>query len=184
MDVMVVEVSRETIKRRAEEVLAVIAHIRAVEGMKEAIHVVVERFVDGESHPELKRVGEVLALARRQALVQQLLDVDREALHHGNLSHEELISTGHHYEMLRHQACSYNHMLRGFIESCSQYFSRDELMEWLTRASLGREVWARGEVTGAVSEVALHAALQGLPEIRNLRYASVEEDLVDRKSVV
>src|SRR5471032_2667336 len=100
MEVPVVEVNRETLKRRAEEVLAVISHIRAVDGMKEAVHVVAERFVDGEPHPELRRVGEVLALARRQALIQQLLDVDREALHHGKLSHEELISTGHHYEML------------------------------------------------------------------------------------
>jgi hypothetical protein len=178
MDAIYLEVNRESIKRRAEEILAVISHLRVTDGMKEAIHVVVERFVEEEAHPELKRVGEVLALARRQALIQQLLDLDREALHHGKLGHDELVSTGHHYEMLRHQACTYNHMLRGFIESCSQYVTRDELMDWLTRASLGREVWARGEVTGAVSEVALHAALQGLPEIRNLRYASVEEDLI------
>src|ERR1019366_1120931 len=113
-----------------------------------------------------------------QALIQQLLDMDREALHHRSLSHDERVFTGHHYGMLRQPGRCCKSIVRGFIESCSQYFTRDELMEWLTRASLGREVWARGEVTGAVSEVALHAALQGLPEIRNLRYASVEEDLV------
>jgi hypothetical protein len=171
-------VTREMLKRRAEEILAVIAHLRATHGMKEAVSVVVEKFVDDESHAELKRLGEVLALARRQALIQQALDIDREALHHGHLSHDESVSTGQHYEMLRHQACGYNHMLRGLIESCSQYFEREELMQWLTSASLGREIWAKGEVTGAVSEVALHAALQGIPEIRNVRYASVEEDLV------
>jgi len=171
-------VNREMLKRRAEEILTVLTHVRGEHGMREAIGVVAERFVDDEEHPQLKRLGEVLALARRQALIQQLLDVDREALHHGHLDHEQLVSTGHHYEMLRHQACTYNHMLRGLIESCNQYFSRDELMSWLTAASLGRDVWARGEVTGAVSEIALHAALQGLPEVRMLRYGTVAEDLV------
>lgn len=171
-------VSREMLKRRAEEILTVLSHVRGEHGMREAVSVIAERFIDNESHPELKRLAEVLGLARRQAVIQQLLDVDREALHHGNLSHEGHIATGHHYEMLRHQACTYNHLLRGFIESCSQYFSRDELMNWLTTASLGRAVWAKGEVTGAVSEIALHAALQGMPEVRGLRYASVAEDLV------
>lgn len=176
--VVATHVNREMLKRRAEEIVLILSHVRGVHGMKEAVNVVVERFVDGEEHPELKRLAEAMAMARRQALIQQLLDIDREALHHGHLSHEEHISTGHHYEMLRHQACSYNHLLRGFIESCSQYFSRDELISWLTSASLGRAAWAKAEVTGAASEVALHAALQGLPEIRGLRYASVAEDLV------
>jgi len=178
MDATVMPVNREMLIHRAEEILAVISQARGEHGMKEAIDEVVERFVDGEPHEQLKRLGEVMALARRQALIQQLLDIDREALHHGHLAHEELVSTGHHYEMLRHQACSYNHLLRGLIESCSQYFSRDELMGWLTTASLGRATWARGEVTGAASEIALHAALQGLPEVRALRYATVAEDLV------
>jgi hypothetical protein len=32
-------------------------------------------------------------------------------------------------------------------------------------------------MAGAVSEMALHAALQGLPELKELRYATIEEDL-------
>ncbi len=168
----------EKLKGRAEEILAIIVHVRGVEGLKEAISEVVERFVDAEPDVELRRLGEVLALARRQALLQELLDVDREALHHGHLNHDEHVETGHHYEVLRHQACTYNHLLRSLIETGSQYFSREELMGWLTAASRGRATWAKGEITGAVSEIALHAVLQGLPEIRGLRYASVEEDLV------
>lgn len=160
---------------------AILAHIRLRRtelGLQEAVNEVIEHFVEHEPHPELARLGEVLGLARRQAVIQVQLDEDREALHHGHLSHEELVSKGHHYEMLRHQACTFNHLLRGLIESCSQYFSRDELMEWLVGASSGRASWAKGEITGAVSEIALHAALQGLPELRALRYATVEEDLV------
>ncbi len=171
-------VGREALTRRAEEILTIIAHVRGIHGLREAIAVVEERYIDDEPQPELKRLAEVMALARRQALLQQLLDVDREALHHGHLGHEENISTGHHYEMLRHQACTYNHMLRGLIEACGHYFTREELMSWLTSASQGRATWAKGEITGASSEIALHAALVGMPEIRNLRYASVEEDLI------
>jgi hypothetical protein len=155
-----------------------LTHLRPQLGLSEAINVMIERFVDDEPQPELRRFGDVLTRARRQALIQHRLDDDREALHHGNLSHDELVNTGHHYEMLRHEACTYNHLLRGLIESCSQYFSRDQLTQWLTSASQGHEQWARGEITGAVSEIALHAAMQGLPELRELRYGTVEEDLV------
>jgi len=164
--------------RRADEILSLVSQLRGELGLTEAINVTIDRYVDGEQHPELKRFGEVLALGRRQALLQQRLDDDREQLHHGHLNHEELVSTGHHYEMLRHEACRYNHLLRGVIEESGQYFGRDELMGWLVQASQGRHDWAKAEVTGSVSEVALHAALQGLPELRGLRYASLEEDLV------
>lgn len=171
-------VTRQDIGRRAQDIVRLIADLRPQMGLDAAIDAVHERFVDSEEHPQLRRLGEVMAYARRQALIQTRLDDDREALHHGNLNHEERISTGHHYEMLRHQACTYNHLLRGLIESCAQYFSRDELHAWLTSASVGRSDWAKAEITGAVSEIALHAALQGMKEIKDLRYASVEEDLI------
>lgn len=173
-----VPMNRAIFEHRAGQILELIAQMRKSHGFDEAINTVHERFVDGEGHPELRRFGEVMALARRQAVLQERLDDDREQLHHGNLSHDELVSVGNHYEMMRHQACTYNHLLRGFIESCSQYFSREDLMQWMTSASQGRGQWAKGEVTGAVSEIALHAAMQGMPELRELRYATVEEDLV------
>jgi hypothetical protein len=164
--------------RRADEILDLVTHLRGELGLTEALRVVADRYVDDEPHPELKRFAEVVALARRQAVLQNRLDDDREELHHGNLGHEELVSVGHHYEMLRHEACRYNHMLRGLIETCGTYFSRDDLMRWMTSASQGRAQWAKSEITGSVSEIALHAALQGLPELRGLRYASLEEDLI------
>jgi len=169
--------SHSLFARRAGEILDLIAHLRGDLGLSEALRVVQDRYVDAEPHPELRRFAEVLGLARRQALLQNRLDEDREALHSGQLAHDERVSVGHHYEMLRQEACSYNHLLRAVIESCNQYFSRDELMSWLISASQGRSQWAKAEVTGATSEVALHAALQGLPELRSLRYATLEEDL-------
>jgi hypothetical protein len=170
--------TREMFAHRAEEILQLVARHRGEVGLHEALRLASDRFLDEEPYPELRRFAEVIILARRQAMMQRQLDDDREALHHGHLSHEELVSTGHHYEMLRHEACTYNHLMRGLIESCGQYFSRDELMGWLTAASQGRGEWAKSEVTGAVSEIALHAAMQGLPELRGLRYATVEEDLL------
>lgn len=172
------QISSEVIANRAKDILRLIADLRREMGLAAAIEAVEQRFVENEPHPELRRLGEVLALARRQAVIQNQLDDDREALHHAYLSHDERASRGHHYEMLRHQACTYNHLLRGMIESCGHYFTHRDLMDWLTAASLGRADWAQAEITGSVSEIALHAALQGLPEIRGLRYASVEEDLI------
>jgi hypothetical protein len=171
-------VSKDMFARRATEILDLIAHLRGELGLTEAINVVLDRFVDGEPHPELKRFAEVIALARRQALIQQRLDEDREQLHHGHLDREARTSVGHHYEMLRHEACRYNHLLRSLIEGCGEYFDREQLTSWLVTASQGRAQWAKSEITGASSEVALHAALQGLPELRFLRYATLEEDLV------
>lgn len=170
-------VSSTMFVRRAEDILALMSHLRADLGLAEAINVAIERYVDDEPHPEMHRFGEVITLARRQALLQERLDDDRADLHSGALNHEERASTGRHYETLRHEACRYNHLLRGLIENSGHHFSREQLMRWLTAASQGRSQWARGEVTGAVSELALHSALQGLPELRDLRYATVEEDL-------
>ncbi len=164
-------------EKRAADVLNMIDQTREQLGLAEALNVAFDRYVDGETHPELKRFAQVIALARRQAVIQDRLDEDREQLHHGHLDHDELVSKSHHYEMLRHEACSYNHLLRGLIESCGQYFSRDELMDWLVTTSQGRSHWAHSEITGAISEIALHAALQGIPELADLRYASLEEDL-------
>jgi len=163
--------------RRAEEIVGTIGRLRGELGLNEAVRVALEQFADAEPHAELKRFGAMVALARQQAMIQQQLDDDREQLHHGHLGHEQLSVLGHHYEMLRRSACDYNHELRGVIESCGHYFTRDELMDWLASASQGRREWARAEITGAVSEIALHAALQGLPELRGLRYATLAEDL-------
>jgi hypothetical protein len=54
---------------------------------------------------------------------------------------------------------------------------REELVGWIASASQGARDWATGEVAGCVSEIALHAALAGLPELREVRYGTVEEDL-------
>ena len=178
IDAHLTPVDAGMIKRRAHDIVRLITDLRQEMGLKAAIDAVTERFVDNEEHPELRRLGEVLALARRQAVIQNQLDDDREALHSGYLNHEERTERGHHYEMLRHQACSYNHLLRGLIESCGHYFSHHELMDWLTTASLGRADWAQAEIRGSVCEIALHAALQGIPEIKGMRYATVEEDLI------
>lgn len=178
MDANLKFISKDDFINRAQDILRLMSDLRKEMGLGAAIEAIDERFVNHEDHPELRRLGEVLALARRQAVIQGQLDDDREALHHGYLNHDEHVSVGHHYEMLRHQACTYNHLLRGLIESSGHYFTHNELMDWLTAASLGRADWAQAEIRGSVSEIALHAALQGLPEITGLHYASVEEDLI------
>lgn len=171
------QLDSEHFQQRSQEILDMIGQLRDEVGLPEAIRQAIDVYVDDENHPELKRFGEVLLHARRQALLQQQLDDDRDALHSGRLNHDERLSTGRHYETLRREACEYNHLLRGLLESCGQYFSRDELCGWLDQTSQGRRTWVRGEVVGAVSEIALHVALQGLVELRGLRYASVDEDL-------
>lgn len=158
----------------------IIDHIdkrRSEIGLNEALTEATEEFVETQTNQELAHFAEVLVGARRQAKLQDWLDDDRERLHHGQLSHEENISVGHHYETLRHDACVYNHKLRSVIELSGHYFGREEMMDWLISVSQGRHEWARAELTGSVSEVALHAALQGMIELRDLRYATVEEDL-------
>ncbi len=164
-------------ERRAHEIIDFINAQRPLVGLPEALTEAWERFVAAEPNLELRRFGEVIADARRQAVTQRRLDDDRERLHHGHLNHEELAELGHHYELLRYQACVYNHMLRGLIERHHDQFTRETLTAWLISASQGVRDWAVAEVTGSVSEVALHAALVGLPELVNLRYGTVEDDL-------
>ncbi len=164
--------------KRAREILMAIETNRSGLGLTDALLLVNEQFADGEPRSELRALAELMVQARRMALVQQQLDEDRERLHHGHLGHDELTEVGHHYEMLRYEACAYNHKLRSFIEAHRELVEREDLTDWLSAASQGRRQWVVGEITGAVSEVALHAALMGLPELRNLRYTTVEEDLM------
>jgi hypothetical protein len=175
MDSVVLD--EDVFAQRAQTILRLIQELRSEIGLQEAIRVAMDRYVHDEANVELVRFGQVLLLARHHAVLQQQLDSDREELHHGHLNHDLRVSVGHHYEMLRREACEYNHLLRGLIEACGPYFLRDDLLDWLTTSSQGRREWARGEVVGAISEIALHAALQGLPELRSLRYATLDEDL-------
>jgi len=171
------QLTHDDFARRVQSIIELIDEQRGELGVNGAVSEAIERYVDPEANLDLQRFSEVVVLARRQAMLQQWLDDDREQLHHGHLNHEELTSVGHHYETLRHEACTYNHKLRWVIEHYGQHFSRDELTDWLISVSQGRHEWARAEVTGAISEVALHAAMQGLPELEGLRYGTVEEDL-------
>ncbi|MBW4061220.1 hypothetical protein HJC99_01460 [Candidatus Saccharibacteria bacterium] len=165
------------LNQRAEEILTFIESYRAEYGWARVVELAREKFVENEAQPAQQALGDLLLQARTLALVQGQLDDDRHALHSGRLNHEQDISIGHHYEMLRQEACTYNHQLRGFIESHRDSVDRYDLTRWLATASGGRHAWAESEITGAVSEIALHAALMGLPELVDLRYGSLGEDL-------
>ena len=169
--------THKQLEARAEDIISLITELRPQLGLAEALTATWDRYVDGEPQVDLRRFSELIADARRQAMIQRQLDDDRMRLHSGELDHEHRVEVGHHYETLRREACIYNHLLRGVIEQYGEHFSRDELTDWLTRASQGVHPWAIGEITGAVSEVLLHAALMGLPELIDLRYGTVEEDL-------
>ena len=162
---------------RADEILVFIESNRAEYGWSGDIDLARDKYVHQEAQPGLQALGDLILKARGLALIQGQLDDDRRALHSGRLNHAQNISIGHHYEMLRAEACGYNHQLRGFIEAHREAVDRYDLTRWLATASGGRHKWAEAEVTGAMSEIALHAALMGLPELRDLRYGTLEEDL-------
>jgi len=145
-------------------------------GASEASDYIEEVYANGHRPEPILSLAPLLLQAARHAKLQSLLDDDRNNLHGGRLNHAQLLETGHHYETLRHAACEYNHAVRSFIESHREDVTRDQLVDWLTEASRNHR-WADGEVTGATSEIALHAALMGMPELSGLRYATLEEDL-------
>lgn len=145
-------------------------------GASEAADYVEGIYTNNTCTEPMSSLALLLIHAGRQAKLQSLLDIDREALHSGRLNHYQNIETGHHYETLRHAACEFNHAVRSFIESHREEVTHDQLVGWLTEAGHNQR-WADGEVTGATSEIALHAALMGMPELSGLRYATLEEDL-------
>ena len=162
---------------RAQDVLLFLDVYRGRHERPRMVELANEQFITHEQRPELRQLAQLLLLARQQSELQRALDADRAQLHSGRLAHEARVTVGHHYEMMRRDACEYNHHLRGFVEANREHVSRADLTDWLTTASHGRRPWVEGEVTGAISEVALHAALMGLPELRQLRYGTVAEDL-------
>lgn len=168
---------RAQIVNRVEEIISALERGRTEHGVSEGLTLVWEQYVDGESDVELRRLSEIVADARRQAVAQRHLDDDKDRLHQGGLNHEERVEVGHNYEMLRRMACTYNHLLRGFIEKYADVVEEREVIDWLFRASFGVKTWAVSEVVGAVTELALHAALRDMPELISVRHATVDEDL-------
>ena len=164
------------LSRRVEYLLADFAERSHARGVSEAADEVESLYVAGND-TLLARLAPVLMRAQYQSHVQDQLDTERERLHHGHLDHQERVSAGHHYEVLRHAACEFNHLLRGFIEGHREELTRDELKGALVEASHGHERWAEAEITGSVSEIALHAALMGMPELTGMRYGTLDEDL-------
>lgn len=166
------------VARAADIITTVSDGLRDSKPLHEAIGIAIENYI---GHPDddekLQKFSHLIVNARKQAMIQDQLNEDRRLLHSGTLSTEDDISRGKHYDMLRREACEYNHELRKFIEGHSGDVTRDELTGWLSRASQGRNKWAEGEITGAVSEAAVHMALQGMPELRGLRHGTVDEDL-------
>jgi hypothetical protein len=161
---------------KVEGLLADMAQLTQMYGRSEAASSIEDTYEKGDN-PILKHLAKLLTRAERQALMQDRLDADRNDLHSGLLSHDQRQETSHHYETLRYTACEYNHLVRSFIESHREDVSHQQLGDWLTEASRGHRRWADGEITGATSEIALHAALMGMPELRGLRYATLDEDL-------
>ena len=162
---------------RAALMLAAIAKLREEHPLSEAINQSWERFVEAEPDTDLRQLSEVILDARRQNMIQQQLNDDRDQLHQGKLSHEEDVSVGLHYTMLRREACTYNHVLKAVISHWGPQMSREQLTAWLTTVSQGRREWAEGEITGAVSELVLREALSGIFELEDVRFTTVDEDL-------
>jgi hypothetical protein len=171
-------VGHEELSARADDIITTISSGLREHSLRESIDIARENYGDHADDPlDLQDFSRLLLDARKQADIQGRLNDDRAQLHSNDLSHEERLSVGHHYEMLRRSACEYNHELRNFIEMHSHSIDRQELTDWLTRSSQGRHKWAEGEITGAVSEIGVHAALQGMRELRQVRHGSVDEDL-------
>jgi hypothetical protein len=152
--------------------------LRAEQGQSEAMTSVWEKYVEAETDPELRRLGELVADSRRQAMIQRQLDEDREAMHGGRLDREQFQEMHHRFDTLRRNACVYNHMTRVFIDEYAEVVSEHELLDWMIGASFGARQWALAVVRGAVSEIALREALSHMPELSGVRHSTVEEDLI------
>jgi hypothetical protein len=170
--------SRSQLVDRAEEIVTATDRARTEHGQSEGLTLVWERFVDNEPDADLRRLGELVADARRQAMIQRQLDDDREKMHSGELSRDEFLDVHNHFDTLRRNACVYNHMIRVFIDEYAEVVSERELLDWLIGASFGARHWALAVVRGAVSEIALREALNNMPELSGVRHSTVEEDLI------
>lgn len=171
-----ISLPEKTIEREVDGLLQDLSQLTHLYGRSEAAASIEDTY-EKSTNPVLSQLARLLSHAERQALMQDQLNSDRNDLHSGLLTHIQRLEVGNHYETLRYTACEYNHAVRSFIEAHREYVSHAQLLDWLTQASQGQRRWADGEVTGATSEIALHAALMGMPELSGLRYATLEEDL-------
>jgi|GEM_PF-1265449 hypothetical protein len=170
--------TRSQVVDRAETIVSDLDSFRAQHGQSEALTLVWEKYVEAETDPDMRRLGELIADSRRQAMIQHQLDDDREAMHSGRLNREQFQEMQHRFDTLRRNACVYNHMTRVFIDEYAEVVSEHEIVDWMIGASFGARQWALAVVRGAVSEIALRRALLNMPELSGVRHSTVEEDLV------
>jgi len=173
----IVKLTRTQIADRVADIARFFEETRRHLSQREILTAAWEKYVEGEQNPELRRLSEIVADARRQVMIQRQLDDDRERLHHERMDHHQHVALAQHYDTLREEACVFNHSLRRFIEGYAGEVNENEVMEWLMIAGFGAREWAESEVIGAVSEIALLTALKDMPELSQVRHATVEEDL-------
>ncbi len=79
---------------------------------------------------------------------------------------------------LKYRACEYNHVVRDTILQGRRQFDRPTPTSWMTGATSSRYPrWARDTIAGASAEVALYDALNTMPEMADVAFASTEKDL-------
>lgn len=131
-----------------------------------------QTYVTEEDNPDLAGFSSLILGAYGYHFYQRELDSVRG----GGYNHLNIPEQRSYRDQYRYALCQYNHQIRDFILAHGEEVPRQRLERW-TGAVSGADQWAKSLVAGAVSEAAIFVALQDEPELHNLRFGSIEEDL-------
>jgi hypothetical protein len=80
----------------------------------------------------------------------------------------------------KYMLCQFNHQIRDFILAHGDQVPRDKFEAWMAKCGQVPEQWANSRIAGVISEIGVYMALLDEPSLINLRFGSVEEDLLGK----
>lgn len=165
----------EDIRADIEDIFLTVDRFKPSLGADAAFLKAWDTYVDDEENPYLQQVAGVVINAHFQAQHFKHLQA-LQAQSSPELPSSRLNDARHEMREIKYGLCEFNHQLRDLIMCQGAQLTREELRDWLWKAS-GNAQWAGATVAGVVSELAIYDALQDSPALKSLRFGSVEEDL-------
>jgi len=153
---------------RAADIAETISRFQATKGVREAIVIAKDAYVDEEEDPQLRRFSGVLCDAR---IARQLRERHEVAQAKSSLSGEERAVS----RKILDRLVDYEHAVRQVLLDSQGALDRQNVVNYLARASGGDERWAGMIISGVAGEVAVYKALAEIDGIE-VAWGTADED--------
>jgi hypothetical protein len=153
---------------RAADIAETISRFQGTKGVRGAIETAKEAYVGEEEDPQMRRFSGVLCDARKARQLRERHEVIQAK---SSLSDEERAES----KKILGQLVNYEHAVKRMLLDSQGALDRQNVVDYLTRASGGDERWAGMLISGVAGEVAVYKALTEIDGIE-VAWGTADED--------